>query len=374
MKTFIAGIVVFSFFFSIGLLLARHKPLWNDELYGQQETVQKTSWPNIILGHSKEWNSFPLYTMFQKGFLQLFNYQLPITWNGSGMLINPQAQLLIRILPDLFIASAMTSIVLFFGFRSGFIGGVMAVLICLSIPTVWMYWVEARPYSLWFALTTFQSLLFIDCNSKNERNPPLFPLMLVHLGLCLTAPLGIMQTVVCQGLWWCAGVRRIKFHMLAGLCPVFLGAYYLMAQQKMSMYLFASWQEILFRNFPLHEMMAIGMYIVLLFLSFYTGSFRQYFLYGRVFLPFCLTFVIIALAGLYYTIMKAVPQSAPVVERHFIFLTPIGIIMMAAIFSDLWLLAARHWWWRLGLMIIFAAGVLGQFLTTFAIVYPGGYY
>jgi len=368
MKVFIAGILAFSFFFSVGILLARHKPLWNDELYGQQSTVQRTSWPDIISGRQTEWNNFPLFYALQKGILQLFHYQLPFVWDGSGLVVNPHAQIVLRVLPDILMSIALSAIVLFFGLRSGFAGGLAAALICLSTPMVWLYWVEARAYSLWFVLTVFQSLLFLGTASKKGTNAPAAPFALVHTGLCLTAPFGIVQTIVCQGLLWSVGTRRVRFHIIAGLLPLFLGAHYIWAQQKFGAYLFASWQDIFLRNYPLEGIIFLGVYAVLLCLLPREEGSRKYFLFGRVFFPFCLAFMAIALAGLFYVVCSSASRSLPVVERQFIFLTPMGMIMTAAIFSDLWLATPERPWRRLGGTVIFAAGLLAQFLSTFETV------
>ena len=371
MKKYIIGILVFAFFFSVGILLARHKPLWGDELYGLQVTVMRTSWPDLILGHSKEWNSYPLYHVLQKGFLQILHYHLPFVWDGAGLVLNPEAQCVIRILPDLFMSMALTVIVLFFGIRSGWAGGVVSAVLCLSVPMVWMFWVEARPYSLWFMLSVFQGLLFLDKASKKEACTRFTPFVLVHAGLCLCSPLGILQTLICMGLLWCFGTRRITFFIMAGLLPLFLGGYYFIAQQKMSMYLFVSWQEILFRNFPMEEVFFLGLYVLFLLLSLGDAALRKYFVLGCAFLPFCLALISVALAGLYYTANHNGPQTAPVVERHFIFLVPLGIIMASAFFSDLW--AARGWW-RLGVAVIFALGLIAQGLSTFTMVYHSTVY
>jgi hypothetical protein len=373
-KKFIAGTLVFCFLFSIGILLARHKPLWTDELFGQQATVQRTSWPDIILGQTPEINKFPLFFMLQKGFLQLFHFQLGFVWDGSSLVVDPQAQVVLRVLPDILMSLAMTAIVLFFGFRSGYVGAIVAALICWSMPMVWLYWVEARPYALWFMLTVIQALLFISTASQKEINAPKVPFLLVNLGLCLTAPLGVIQTIVGQGLLWWAGARRGKFHIISGLGPLFLGAYYMMAQEKIGMYLFVPWQQIFLRNFSFEEMVFLGMFIILLLLSWRVEALHKYFLFGRIFLPFCLAFIAIAVAGLFYVVWKSNPQSPPVAERHFIFLTPIGIIMTVAIFTDWWLAAASRWWLRLGLVIIFGAGLLEQILSAFMTVYFSVYY
>ena len=367
MKTFIVGVLLFSFFFSTGILLARHKPLWNDELYGQT-TIQRTSWPDIILGHTHEWNNFPMYFALQKGFLQLFHYQLPFVWQGEGRVVDPQAQLVLRILPDFLMSIALTAIVLFFGFRSGFAAGALALFISLSMPMVWLYWVEARPYSLWFALTVFQSLLFLDTASNKSINARTIPFLLVQAGLCLTVPLGLIQTIVCQGLLWRFGIRRIKFHIAAALVPVFLCSYYMMLQPKMSLYLMVAWQTIFLRNFPTEEITFLGLYAMLMLLSLREASFRKYFMLGRIFFPFCVAFLGIALAGLFYAQWKSTSQSGPVVERHFIFLTPMAIIMTVAIFADLWRAAAQRPWWGFVLLVIFAAGLTGQSLSTFEVV------
>ncbi len=376
MKTFIVGLLVFSFFFSVGIVLARHKPLWTDELYGQQFTIQGKSWSNIFFAQHGEINLFPASRALQKGFLQLIHWQLPFVWDGDTWFVaHPQAQLILRVLPDILMSLAMTAIVLFFGVRAGFVGGVVAALICLSMPMVWLYWVEARFYPLWFMLTVFQSLLFLDIISKKETHPPVIPLAFVHAGLCLTAPLGLVQTIICLGLLWCAGIRRGKFHMMAGAVPLFLGAYYFYAQGQMKMFVAVSWQDLFFYNFPLEGLILLGMYVIVLFLSRQEESLQKCFLFGRIFLPFCLAFMAIALVGVFFAVCKSsIPHIVPVVPRHFIFLTPVAIIMMAAVFSDFWLASAKCVWWRSVILIIFLTGLLSQLLSVYVIVNKLGVY
>jgi hypothetical protein len=372
MKKFIVSLLVFSFFFAIGLLLARHKPLWTDEVCSQQTIIQPTSLPDLVLNHLQEPNKFPLYFALQKGFLVLIHYQLPFVWKGEALDADPEAQIILRILPDMYMSMALTAIVLFFGFRSGFIIGAMTALICLSMPMVWLYWAEARYYSLWFALTAGQSLLFLESVSKKKKMRPVFPFMLVHMGLCLTAPFGFIQIMTCLGLCWLAGIRQAKFYLLAGLAPLLLWTCYLGAQEKVGLNLLSPCHDIFSRNFPFEDRIFLVMYILFFFLC--KEDVRRYFIWGRFFLPFCLTSVITVLAGIYYIAFKSVTHGVPVVERHFIFLSPVVIIMTAAIFSDLWSACARRLWWQTGWLIIFVSGVLSQSLSTFEIVSTNMFY
>jgi hypothetical protein len=67
--------------------------------------------------------------------------------------------------------------------------------VALVSPMVWQYWVEARPYSLWFLLTTAQLLLY--CSSvlypkiKVSRS-----IHWVHFLLILTTPGSIFQILI----------------------------------------------------------------------------------------------------------------------------------------------------------------------------------
>ncbi|MBF0505033.1 MAG: hypothetical protein HQL14_08030 [Candidatus Omnitrophica bacterium] len=371
MKTLIVGLLIFSVFFSIGLLLARHKPLWDDELWEQQMSVQDTSWLKIISGHTVDWNNFPLYHALQKAFMQMIHWKLPFALDGTWFVVHPQAQLVMRLLPDFLVSIAMTAIVLFFGFRSGFVPGLATLLICLSMPMVWVYWVEARSYSLWFMLTVFQSLLFLDTAARKESQAPRGLFLLTFCGLCLTAPLGILQTIVCQGLLWCAGIKGRKFYLVTGAVPLFLGAYYFILRDKMGMFPGVPWPSLFFDNFPMEELVFLSGYVI--FLLLLRASLPSVSL-GCAFLPFCFVFIVISFIGIFYVVSKSVPHAAPVVSRHFIFLTPVSIIMTAAIFSDLWQAAAKRFWWSSGVLIIFASGLLSQALSVFISVNRLGVY
>ena len=145
----------------LGLRLAEHKPLWNDELYSLLSSVRNLSYGDIITAKITEGNNTPLFYLSQKAFIDLTGYQPPQEWvAGQWGHNHPYSNLRIRILPVACMSVAIAVIFYFFSYFYSIWTGLYALAVAFSSFMVWAYGFEARPYALWFLLTTLQAVFF----------------------------------------------------------------------------------------------------------------------------------------------------------------------------------------------------------------------
>jgi len=154
--------VLFIACISIGLVLAKHKPVWNDEIYSQTNSIEDTSYLEIIAGDVEEGNNSPLFYLMQKGFCELLKYKFPAGWKGRWSISDLKSQIILRINSIIFMSLSIVCIFFFFAKNYSVWSGIYSLFISISSYMVWIYWIEARPYPMWFFLITIQSLLFLN--------------------------------------------------------------------------------------------------------------------------------------------------------------------------------------------------------------------
>jgi len=201
-KGFAAAILFFAFL-RAGFWLAERKPLWNDEIYTQVNSIEPKSYREILQGRLPEGNAFPLFYLFQKGICDLAGFKLPFVWSGDWNVSEHRSQMILRTGPNIFMSLALA--LLFYSMARNFswMTAGYALFLALVSPGVWNYWAEARPYALWFFLTTLQSVLLLEILScPRTRVLPRMGLLLTHVFLSLTTVLGVMQAAVASALLW----------------------------------------------------------------------------------------------------------------------------------------------------------------------------
>ncbi|MCR4337232.1 MAG: hypothetical protein NUV91_05455, partial [Candidatus Omnitrophica bacterium] len=76
--------LLFCILFSSGILLAHHKPLWNDEIYSQHSSVENISVWRMISGKIPEGNNTPLFYLGQKVISAISGYQTLPAWREGA--------------------------------------------------------------------------------------------------------------------------------------------------------------------------------------------------------------------------------------------------------------------------------------------------
>jgi len=191
------SLLLFFVCFRFGLILAESKPIWNDEFYSQLANVQGLSYGKMMAGQVNEGNNAPLFYLIQKVICDIASYQAPEAWvKGDWGYSDYYSRILLRVSPVFFMSLAAVFIFYYFS-------RVYSIFTFSSSYLVWVHWAEARPYSLWFFLTTVQSLVFLHIVQNKDMRPKIWAaLIVIHLCLSLTVSLGVAQIFVASSLLW----------------------------------------------------------------------------------------------------------------------------------------------------------------------------
>ena len=152
---------VFFILLAGGFLLSQHKLLWRDEIFTQQSAIDTHSYLDLLTSKIPDGNKNPLFYIIQKAVCDISSFHLPVTYSKEQNFIRDiPSQIILRIPSNIYMSLALALIFYFFARFVSVLAAFYALSVALVSPMVWMYWVEARPYSLWFLLTTIQLLLF----------------------------------------------------------------------------------------------------------------------------------------------------------------------------------------------------------------------
>lgn len=392
-----ASIILWIVLFTVGMGLAMHKPLWNDELCSQRISIEGASWKEILTGRIRELNNPPLYYALQKAVTSVINLHfpddlnqdlpLPVEQKKYFLCVFPKGQIILRLMPDIFMVTAMVFLVRFFWVRSGVAAGLMALLSTLSSGLVWQYWAEARPYSLWFLLTLLQAIFLIQiltapASSKGFK----FRLIICHYLLVLTMTLGLYQVIIAQVILFIFGQRQLKFHFGAGFLPICLALFFLHIRSSGNpdahrmLYFSMNPVAIIKSNFSFEQASLLVFYLA----SFFCRQvwFSRNDVNGpktgdaMAHLPNFLTGLLLSIAFIIYVYWRWPGEhgGVPVHNRHFFFLSALSVVLVPAMFSDLWSRSKGLPYWRGVFLVFFIVLLFSQFLEGFANAWFQGYY
>ena len=352
------SIFVFGFCFYLGLNLAARKPLWNDELYTQLATVSVKSYPELLLGRSSEGNITPLFYVIQKAVCDVAHYQAPLAWvKGQWRFQDYYSQILLRLAPIFFMALALALIFYYFARYYSFALGIYSLFISLSSFMVWSYWAEARPYALWFFLTSVQSIIFLlIVRAQGEQKLNWTMLQIVHFLLALSNVLSVIQISVVALLLWCNGHREWRRYVWLLVVPLSICFFY---------YTYSPKYKFWFKEGPL-QLIAASMPKDRLFIIF---AFAAYVWKNKFFADRILRE---AVSYLFFTVLMVMGflgvclmfkltngtghEGFQISNRYFIALAPIGI-MAVTLFSNYLVVAVPNKIMRMGLVILIGCWV-----------------
>lgn len=352
--------VLFVLLFAFGLFLSQLKPLWNDELYSQVHSVEKISYAQILLGHVPEGNNSPLFYVLQKAVCDITHFQLPLTWKGQWSIGQPQAQGVLRWLPNFFMSLALAMIFYAVAVEYSWLAGGYAFLTALASSAVWMYWVEARPYALWFALTTFQMLCFVRFIRHVQARQLMWRfLIVIHLLLSITAVFGSVQVFTVSLLLLLFYEKKLSHYGLLLFMPLALGFFYFFNAPHYVFGLPGDATALIFANVPMER---------LVFMAFCGISVigLSKFVNGEKFLAIVMHFAMLvvlffsAAVGIMVCLAMTTNSNwSPFVvsSRYFIFLAPVGIIGMTFFLFELLKRLRNHRWLIINCWIL-AGGLL----------------
>ena len=348
-------LLIFLLLLAIGSWLAAKKPLWNDEAYSQVNSIQRLSYTHILIGRVPEGNVCPLFYLIQKLIGNAANYALPVPWDGKPI-VDTRAQWIFRIAPDLCMSLAMALIFYFFARFYSWWWGFYALMMSLSSFMVWAYWVEARPYALWFLLTTAQLLALIKLLANPDRRALWSSLTICHFLLGLTVIFAIVQIAIVSFLLWIFKQKDRKKYILASWLPMAIGLYYYSQAPKYTFWLDKPLWGLIDLNLPSDILWIAGIYA--LFCAVYRRKSIRRPTDGWV----CLLLMAM-MAGAALALIAGMTRGHHPREgfeltfRYFIFLTPLGIIAATVFAKDL-TAAFQKDWWAVAMTVIVLGGLL----------------
>lgn len=354
MRKSLIAFVLFLLFLRVGVFYSELKPLWNDELFTQVNSVEKLSYGQILGARVPEGNNHPLFYVLQKGFCDLTGYRLPFEWRGEWHVGEPTGQIILRVLPNFFMTLALLIIFYKFSGEYSYAVGLYALGIAFSTPTVWQFWVEARPYGLWFLLSTLQIFLFRDIVRQPSREKKWLALSVVHVLLSLTIFFGVIQIAIVSALLLIFTGRRFNDVFLLCGIPLLLGFYYFTQTPKYHFNLSVHWIMLITDNLSWDR---LGLLVV-------GGS---WIIWQRKAQKSSVIFLILAgslifLAGLllmaFHFMSNPAQQRFEIANRYFLFLAPLGIVGVPLLAAELFEMLRQHVWLALNLMVVLVGFLL----------------
>lgn len=347
--------------FGLGLLLSWNKPLWNDEIYTQIDSVQGYKAQEILSGKLSEGNNAPLFYLIQKLLCSIAGYRLSSEWSGQWKSTDPAGQILLRIPSSIFMTLLIAGVFYFFACNFSLWTGVYSVIISLTSPMVWSYWVEARPYSLWMFLTGLQLLSVLTLGRTDKPSPRLWNwLSGIHLLLAFTVALSIMQIVIAAGVLWFSrknGPGTYWLGIAGSLCICLF--YYIQSPRFQFFFADSPLARLVLDNISLGQILIIGFYGIVILYSQYARTSGKIadIETGKAYMALFSLFAFATAALLVFlktgdTFGKT---GFEISSRYFIYLTPVGIIG-TVLLSDTLVRSFRTEKWMLTNTAIILAG------------------
>jgi hypothetical protein len=221
---------------------------------------------------------------------------------------------------------------------------------------VWIYWAEARPYALWFFLSTVQLLLYLRFAST-KKELYLNWLTVVHLLLALTVVISAGQVAIVTLLVWVSNDRKFTQQMLFMSLPIVLCVYFAWVALHSGMihhYTVNVPFGLIHQAFALDRLLLLGLLgAIYTITSRWIKTFRisgELISYGV--LSFLFAF---ALLGYFkYREFGNWPYKDYLDSRYFIFLVPVAIVAVTWFSVHLYKMIRQsfHWLWSVQLIVL----------------------
>jgi hypothetical protein len=360
---------VFALLLLTGFLLSRHKTVWSDEFFTQRATIDTRSYADILLLRFPEGNKCPLFYIIQKFTSNLFSYKLPVSRiQGLYAISDPRSQVIMRIPSNIYMSLALAGMFYFFTRFFSLFTAVFALCTALVSPMVWQYWVEARPYSLWFLLTTVQLLLYSSSvlSPQIKTNKPIY---WVHFLLILTTPGSIFQILIISILLLFKKGYKKQQLIWTLLLPmgIFLFYYFQVPAFKVKTFFLYT---ILFKAVMPERLVVYGIYAC----SAWVISVKRKESSGNTF--FLPIFLLFLLSG-YLLLLQHVfvnDFQFGFFNRYLIYLVPADILMFSLVSHDLCQWSRKNSWVCMNVGIFLGGLVIVRGLITYRDIWASALY
>jgi hypothetical protein len=322
-----------------GFLLSRQKLLWNDELFTQHTAIDADSYEGLLFLKFPDGNKNPLFYIIQKTVCNIFSYRMPAAYaNGLSRTRDVPSQIILRISSNIYMSLALALIFYFFTRFYSIFAALYALSVALVSPMVWMYWVEARPYSLWFLLTTVQLLLlcrtFISPDIKTVKTS-----CLTHILLALTTPASMFQISIVTLMLWLKKEVSVKQLVLIWILPMGMALFYYFSDTIFTIKTYMLTSNLFDAVMP--ERLFI--YVIYALIAWVLPAKYKKISWNIFFLPVFLLFLASGFLILFKDLFTPHSQQG-FFSRYLIYLTPADILMFSLASFDLRQWSRQNFW------------------------------
>lgn len=250
-RIFPFAVLIFLMCLGIGFWIAANKYVWNDEYYSVTNSTLKRTYVEILQGRVDEGNNSPLFYITEKVLCDLTHYKAPQAWvEGDRSYDEFYSRIFLRIIPVIFMSLAIAIIFWYFATYYSAWTGVYALFVTLSSYMVWSYWAEARPYAMWFFLTTVQSLIFITLLKKGFNWGLMAWMTITYYFLSLTVVFGAAQIAISAILLGIFLDRRWYKYLPGAIIPIGICIFYYSTAPKYEFWFLNTPIELFMANIP----------------------------------------------------------------------------------------------------------------------------
>lgn len=320
--------IIVAFFISVvvfvaGTFLSQHKPLWNDELYTQANTIQKSSYQDLLTVRFEEGSSAPLYYLIQKLVLEISGYHLE-QWQGEWTIEDVQGQIYLRIVSNLSIAIMVAMLFYFFWSIYGVGAAFISVVVSLSTFGLLAYWLEARPYALWMMCLTGQlinSLHMLRSDRINRQDIALWGFW--NIAAVLSSVLSIIPLIGCGAVMCIKKQLRVASVALAMAVPLVIAGYYVLQSPSFQFWFAENPIQLVLANYPKDRL-----FLFVLFIGWVLAQRKELLSWSSCVvllntLTLCGAGVLL---GYFIGLQQEQNVGFQISNRYFLFLVPVSIV------------------------------------------------
>lgn len=369
LKSLYVSAGVFLVLAALGFCLSQRKVLWLDELYTQQTAIDPGSYADILSLKFPDGNKNPLFYIVQKGVCDVFSFHLPAACSkGLNRTMDIPSQTIMRIPSNIYMSLGLALIFYFFTRFYSLFAAVFALCAALVSPMVWMYWVEARPYALWFLLTSAQ-LTLLCAAVVSPKIKTVQSLIVTHILLALTTPASLFQISIVPLALCLKGRYGRKQALLVWLVPVGLALFYYFFDDtsRIKTYMLSS------NLFDAVMPERLFVYVAYALTAWVLPEKYKKSSWNGFFLP---VFFLFLASGLFLLVTDLFTKNSEngFFSRYLIYLTPADILMFSLAGFDLWQWSRKNVWVCMNVSIFLGGLVIIRGLMTYREVLASAIY
>lgn len=272
-KAAVAAGFFFLLWAAVGIHLSGKKPMWDDELYSLECSVEARSYGDILLAPfwspGTEGNASPVFYLFQKAWNGALGLEAPACPPRLIPVESQRDATLFRLPHILALSLALALGALWGMVRGGAAGGAVFALLSLGTAQHWIFLPEMRPYAGWILLTTLQAILIFEAQGIGAmgRSPArwVFPALgLVHVVLSFFISLSVVQIFAAFLALLLVSPERRMSALRTCLPALAVCFFYALWRENYRYWIPPNFPNLLFANFAKSKVVLFSLFVLIL--------------------------------------------------------------------------------------------------------------